>query len=137
MSAPPFFQSAGRGDLLFWGRKEGPSVVLWESLSEQGKSWLEELSTMHDWVVWCKSKNGAEEIRSFEFSGKEIFSNYNEMLGSQRSYCHNKTNSDSSEGVGRKGRMSSTTDRYQAGILDGRRDRQIRMLRFLRHSHSW
>jgi len=33
---------------------------------------------MHDWVVWCKSKKGAEEIRSFEFSGKEIFSNYDE-----------------------------------------------------------
>jgi len=33
---------------------------------------------MHDWVVWCKSKNWAEEIRSFELSGKEIFSNYDE-----------------------------------------------------------
>ena len=46
------------------------------------------------------------------------------MLGSQRSHCHNrdKTKSgfvDSSEGVGRKGRMSSTTDRYRVGILDG------------------
>jgi len=29
---------------------------------------------MHDWVVWCKSKKWAEEIRSFE----EIFSNYDE-----------------------------------------------------------
>ena len=35
MSAPPFFQSAGRGDLLFWGEKEGPTVVIWESLSKQ------------------------------------------------------------------------------------------------------
>ena len=77
MSAPPFFQSAGRGDLLFWGKKEGPTVVIWESLSEQEKeNWLKEASTMHDWVVWCKSKKGAEEIRSFELSGKEIFSNY-------------------------------------------------------------
>ena len=33
---------------------------------------------MHDWVVWCKTKKGAEEIRSFELSGKEIFSNYDE-----------------------------------------------------------
>ena len=33
---------------------------------------------MHDWVVWCKSKKGAEEIRPFELSGKEIFSNYDE-----------------------------------------------------------
>ena len=64
MSAPPFFQSAGRGDLLFWGEKEGPTVVIWESLSEQEKkSWLEESSTMHDWVMWCKSKKEAEEIR--------------------------------------------------------------------------
>jgi len=79
MSAPPFFQSAGRGDLLFWGKKEGPTVVIWESLSEQEKKrWLEESSTMHDWVVWRKSKKGAEEIRSFELSGKEIFCNFDE-----------------------------------------------------------
>ena len=80
MSAPLFVQSpAGRGDLLFWGGKEGPTVVIWESLSEQEKeSWLEEASTMHDWVVWCKSKKGAEEIRSFQLSRKEIFLNYDE-----------------------------------------------------------
>ena len=30
MSAPPYFQSAGRGDLFFWGKKEGPTVVIWE-----------------------------------------------------------------------------------------------------------
>jgi len=33
---------------------------------------------MHDWVVLCKSEKGAEEICSFELSGKEIFSNYDE-----------------------------------------------------------
>ena len=31
MSAPPFFQSAGRGDLLFWGGEEEPTVVIWET----------------------------------------------------------------------------------------------------------
>jgi len=68
--------SWGRGDLLFWGKKEGPTVVIWESLSEQEKeSWLEEASTMHDLVVWCKSKKESEEIRSFELRGKEIFFN--------------------------------------------------------------
>jgi len=52
---------------------------MWVSLSKQEKgSWLEESHTMHDWVVWCKSKKGAEEICSFELSGKEIFSNYDE-----------------------------------------------------------
>ena len=34
MSAPPFFQSAGREDLMFWGEDDGPTVVVWESLSE-------------------------------------------------------------------------------------------------------
>jgi len=33
---------------------------------------------MHDWVVWRKPKKGAEEICSFELSGKEIFSKYDE-----------------------------------------------------------
>jgi len=63
------------------------------------------------------------------------------MHGSQRSHRHDKTSSgvvDSSEGVGRKGQMSSTTDRtgYRAEILDRHRDRQIMRLRLPRHSHS-
>ena len=33
---------------------------------------------MHNWVVWCRSKTGAVEIISFELSGKEILSNYDE-----------------------------------------------------------
>jgi len=48
---------------------------MWESLSEQEKeSWLKVASTMHNWVVCCKSKKGAKEIRC----GKEFFSNYDE-----------------------------------------------------------
>jgi len=78
MSAPPLYQSAGLGDLLFWGKKK-TMAVLWESLSQQEKeSGLEEASTMHHWVVWCKSKKGAEGIRSFELSGKGIFSDHDE-----------------------------------------------------------
>jgi len=54
------------------------------------------------------------------------------MLDSQRSHYHFKTNLgviDSSEGVGRKGQMSSTTDRHRAGILDGQGVWQIKRLR--------
>jgi len=29
ISAPPFFQLAGRGDLKFWGEDDGPTVVVW------------------------------------------------------------------------------------------------------------
>jgi len=65
-------------------------VVIWESLSEQDKeSWLEEASTMHDWVVLCKSKKGAEEIRPFELSGKEIFSNYDEIKSKEEKFKKN------------------------------------------------
>ena len=39
---------------------------------------------MYDWVVWCKSKKGAEEIHSFELSGKEIFSNYDETKSKEQ-----------------------------------------------------
>ena len=28
LSAPPFFESAGRGDLKFWGTAKGPTVVI-------------------------------------------------------------------------------------------------------------
>jgi len=34
MSAPPFFHSAGQGDLKFWGEDDGPTVVVLESLSK-------------------------------------------------------------------------------------------------------
>jgi len=58
MSDPPFFQSAGRGGLLFWGGKKGPTVVIWESLSKQEKeSWLEEANTMGR-VVQVKQRGG-------------------------------------------------------------------------------
>jgi len=73
MSAPRFLQSAGRGDLLFWGGGKGPTVLIWE---EEKKSWLEEASTIHDWVVWCSSKKSPPEICSLELSGKEIFFDY-------------------------------------------------------------
>jgi len=33
---------------------------------------------MHHWVVWCKSKKGAEEICLFDLSVKEISFNYDE-----------------------------------------------------------
>ena len=42
MSTPPFFQSAGRGDLKFWEEDDGPTVVVWKSLSEsEQEHWSE------------------------------------------------------------------------------------------------
>ena len=39
MSAPSFFHSAGRGDLLFWGKEKGTTQVIWESLSKKKVGW--------------------------------------------------------------------------------------------------
>ena len=76
MSAPPVFQSAGRGDLKFWGEDDGPTVVVWESLLElEQEQWLEKMGKSKDWVVWCRSRKKDEEQRPFEVDGKEIFSN--------------------------------------------------------------
>jgi len=76
MSAPPFFQSAGRGDLTFWGEDDGPTIVVWESSSEsEQEQWLEKMGKSKDWVVWCRSRKKDEEQRPFDVDGKEIFSN--------------------------------------------------------------
>ena len=76
MSAPPFFQSAGRGDLKFWGEDDGPTVVVWSSLSElEQEQWSQKMSESKYCVVWCRSRGKDEEQRPFEVDGKEIFSN--------------------------------------------------------------
>jgi len=62
MSAPPFFQSAGRGDLKFWGEDDGPTVVVWESLSElEQEQWSKKLDKSKDWVIWCRSLKKDED----------------------------------------------------------------------------
>ena len=187
MSAPPFFQSAGRGDLLFWGVGEGPTVVThgrayqnkkrqvgWKRQArcttgscgagqKKGRRKSAHLSSARKKSFLTTMQRNRKMRRTKEEEPKEGISRAertiqvivearqhqigNErgsrfMPGSKKSHCHGKTNSgpvkfvDSSKGVGRNGRMSSTTDRYQVRILDEHRDWQIRRLRLLRHSHS-
>jgi len=38
MSAPLFFQSAGRGDLKFWGEDGGSTDVAWKRISDRSRS---------------------------------------------------------------------------------------------------
>jgi len=71
MSAPPFFQSAGRGDFKFWGDDDGPTVVVWESLSEsEQEQWSKKMGKSKDWVVWCRSRKKDEVQRPFEVDSK-------------------------------------------------------------------
>jgi len=62
ISAPPFFQLAGRRDLKFWGEDDGPTAVLWESLSlSEQEQWSKRIGKSKDWVVWCRSRKKDEE----------------------------------------------------------------------------
>jgi len=71
MSDPPFFHSAGRGDLKFRGEDDGPNVEVWESLSEwEQKRWSKNIGKSRGWVVWCRSREKDEEQRPFEADGK-------------------------------------------------------------------
>ena len=72
MSAPPFFQSAGRGDLKFWEEDDGPTVVVWESLSKlEQEQWSKKMGKSKDWVVWCRSWKKDAEQRPFEVDEKK------------------------------------------------------------------
>jgi len=76
MSAPPFFQSAGRGDLLFWGEKEGPTVVIWESYQNKKITvvWMKQAQcTTGSCSISQNKGRGNPEIRSCKLNGKEIF----------------------------------------------------------------
>ena len=77
MSAPPILQSAGRGDLKFWAEDDGPTVVVWEKLSEsEQEQWSKKMGKSKDWVVWCRLRKKDEEQHPFEVDEEEIFSNH-------------------------------------------------------------
>jgi hypothetical protein len=72
----PFFLSAGRGTTRFWGKEQGPTVFLWESLGEEGREECEKAIHKHrDWVVWSRARpmKGDCTLRGFEHVGKAIF----------------------------------------------------------------
>jgi len=58
------------------GEDDGPTVVVWESLSEsEQEQWSEKTGKLKNWVVSCRSRKKDEEQRPCEIDGKEIFSN--------------------------------------------------------------
>jgi hypothetical protein len=76
VTAPPFFPSAGRGTTKFWGKRQGPTVFLWESLDEGGREECEKaIRTHRDWVVWSRARpaKGDCKLRGFEQEGKAVF----------------------------------------------------------------
>ena len=76
VSAPPFFQTAGRGDAKFWGDVDGPTVFLWEGLDDLGKQHcIQIMNSRTDWVVWSRSNapRHAKDQRPFGTVGVPLF----------------------------------------------------------------
>ena len=81
ITAPPFFTSAFRGDKHLWGHTAGPTVYLWESLSEEDqKRCMTEISANHKsgWIILCRQrpnvKSDSEDETCFKKLGKMIWS---------------------------------------------------------------
>jgi ribonuclease HI len=75
VTAPPFFPSAERGTTKFWGKEQGPTVFLWESLDEGREKCERAIRTHKDSVVWSRARpvKGDCTLRGFEQEGKAIF----------------------------------------------------------------
>jgi len=59
LSAPPFFQLAGPGDLKFWGEDDRHTVVVWESLLESdGSSGRKRWSSRKIQLGWFGASRG-------------------------------------------------------------------------------
>jgi len=72
MSAPLFFQSAGRGDLKFWGEDDGPIVTVWESLSKsEQEQWSKKIGKSKDWGVWCRSRKKTKSNARLKLTKKK------------------------------------------------------------------
>ena len=59
ITAPPFFTSAFRGDKHLWGHTAGPTVYLWESLSDEDrKICMSEISANYKsgWIILCRQR---------------------------------------------------------------------------------
>ena len=76
VATPPFFPSAGRGTVQFWGEARGPTVFLWDGLDEEGRELCADvIHTRKDWVVWSRARpiKGDRTPREFEQAGKTFF----------------------------------------------------------------
>jgi len=52
VTAAPFFDTAKRGQIVFWGNVSEPEVVLWDSLHEEDRqSWKRAHQTSRDYVL--------------------------------------------------------------------------------------
>ena len=73
VTTPPFFPSAGRGTVQFWGEAKGPTVFLWDGLDEAGRALcVDVIHTRKDWVVWSRARpiKGDHTPMEFEQAGK-------------------------------------------------------------------
>ena len=83
MSAPSFFQSAGRGD--YSSEERLTDLLLWygKIYRNWSRSSGRKSVKSKDWVVWCRSRPKDEEQRPFEVNVNEIFSNCSKQINAK------------------------------------------------------
>ena len=63
VTAPPFFEHAGRGSMTFWGQQQGAMVILWDTLSATDKQqWMQEMSTSQESWILFRSKTQIKDV---------------------------------------------------------------------------
>ena len=68
------FDNATRGGTELWGKLGGPTVYLWDTLTEEEKKTCnKQLERTKDWVVWCKSSTEIDDTTSAMRQGKVVF----------------------------------------------------------------
>jgi hypothetical protein len=76
VTTPPFFPSAGRGAVQFWGEARGPTVFFWDGSDEAGRELCADvIRTRKYWVMWSRARpiKGDHTPREFEQAGKIFF----------------------------------------------------------------
>jgi hypothetical protein len=74
ITLPPFYDNATRGGTELWGKSDGLTVYLWDTLTEEKKKTCnEQLEKTKIWVVWCKSSTEIDNTTSAMRRGKVVF----------------------------------------------------------------
>jgi len=101
MSAPPFFQSTGRGDLKFWGKFMG--ITAGAVVERDGQ--VEGLGGL----VQVEGKRH-EEQRPFEVDGKEISSNRSKQTKAKQERRRIRKEARGSQCAGKRGGNRATSN---------------------------
>jgi hypothetical protein len=90
ITLPPFLDNATRSGTELWGESDGPTVYLWDTLTEEEKKTCkEQLERTKDWVVWCKSNTEIDDThRKPQIKGIPLFATLHHLESQLGAFVH-------------------------------------------------